>query len=78
MQLISGLYHHSKIGFGKVVLKWYVERGKVTDAYVTVKGIIMEPWTWRNLYPLPFMEDECKRFDDWVLSRYGNDVTVQD
>jgi hypothetical protein len=46
-------------------------------AYLAVKGRITRPWTWRNLHPLPFIADECERFDAWVREIYSNQVEVQ-
>lgn len=78
MKIISAYYEHTKIGFGKVKLKWTVEHGRVTSAYVTVKDVIDREWTWHNPNPIPFIEFELKRFEEWVLNRFLDDVTVQD
>ena len=42
-------YEHSCIGFPGVVLKWFVENGIVTNAYVVVLGRIKQEWKDRQL-----------------------------
>jgi hypothetical protein len=78
MKCIFATYEHTCIGFGKVVLKWHVNDGKMGTAYVVVKGIIEGNWTWTNPYPLPFIDFELKKFDDYVRNRFTNDASVQD
>jgi hypothetical protein len=77
MKLTFGAYEHSRIGFPGVKLKWMVEDGKVTDAYLVIKGVISQPWTWHELRPMPFMEYEMSRFDTYVLTNFAEDSTVQ-
>jgi len=78
MKLVFATYEHSRIGFPGVVLKWHVQNGEMSDAYIVEKGVILRSlWKWHNPHPLAFIQDECERFDAWVVSRYGNDSTVQ-
>jgi len=77
MQMTLGFFEHSTVGFPKVVLKWTVEDHRVTSAYVTVKGIIVQPWTWYNPHPMPLIQGELDSFDAWVRDRFSEDVTVQ-
>lgn len=77
MKITFASYEHTTIGFPKVILKWSVEDGKMGLAYVVIKDIISFDWTWRNQYPLPFIESECQRFDEWVRNMYSNDISVQ-
>lgn len=78
MKITFATYKHSTIGFPGVVLKWSVQDGKMGDSYVTVKGIIQAgAWHWYNPYPLPMLDYECERFDDWVRERFSNDASVQ-
>ncbi len=78
MKMTSATYEHSTLGFPKIVLKWYVENGEMSGkGRLVIKGIIAHEWTWQNLYPLPFIDAEMKRFDDWVRAIYSNDASVQ-
>jgi hypothetical protein len=78
MQTILAIYEHSCIGFPQVKLKWVEERGKITEAYITVKGVIQGGgWTWYNIHPIPFMNSELERFDKWVRNVFLNDTSVQ-
>lgn len=77
MQLIFGQYEHCRIGFPGVCLKWIVERGEITDAYITVKGVILRKWAWFNQYPGPHIQHELDIFNEWTVSNYKNDVSVQ-
>jgi hypothetical protein len=71
-------YEHSTLGFPKVVLKWSVTDGKIDDnPYLVVKGRISRPWAFHNQYPLPFIKDECDRFDTWVRDTFSNQPEVQ-
>jgi hypothetical protein len=77
MKLVFGQYEHSTLGFPLVKLKWFVEDGKIINAYITIKGIIKTPWTWSELHPLTWIDSELERFDKWVRAIYSNDITVQ-
>lgn len=72
MKLTFGTYEHTTIGFHKVVLKWTVENGKVVNVYQTIEGVI-NPWSFYHQYPLPFIADECMRFDNYVRKTFGHD-----
>lgn len=78
MQTILAIYEHSCIGFPEVKLKWIEERGRVTDTYLTVKGVIdASGWRWHNPCPTPFINFELARFDEWVRQRFAEDISVQ-
>jgi hypothetical protein len=78
MKQTFATYEHTTLGFPGVVLKWTLTNGAMDDgAYLAVKGRITRPWTWRNQYPLPFITDECERFDAWVRTTYSNQPEVQ-
>jgi len=79
MKITLATYEHSTIGFPHIKLKWTVEDGKVSGAArVVVKGVISQaPWTWHNVFPMPFIDYEIALFDAWVRSRFAGDVSVQ-
>ena len=77
MKLTFGTYEHSCLGFPGVVLKWTVIDGKMDCAYLVENKVIKYDWTWRNPHPLPFIEDELKRFDDWTRTNYKDNPKVQ-
>ena len=77
MTTILSIREHSRIGFPKVKLKIITERDRITEAYLTVHGVIEGTWFWHNPHPEAFLDFEIKRFDDYVLVRYGNDPSVQ-
>ena len=77
MELVLGHYRHSTIGYPRIVLNWFVERGQITDSYWTEKGIIKRAWPWQNIHPLPFIKEELDRFDTWTRQNYSEDISVQ-
>lgn len=81
MKQTSASYEHSRIGYPGVKLKWFEEDGKVISKYITVAGII-EPWSWsyeseKHKDFFPNLERELKRFDDYVLRVYENNLQLQ-
>lgn len=77
MKTLFALYEHTRIGFPLVKLKWTVENGEITSAYVTEKGVMSGEWVWHNQYPIPFMRDELERFDEWAVGQFQHDAFVQ-
>jgi len=79
MKTILAIYEHSCIGFPEVKLKWIEERGKITESYITIKGEIQKGgWTWSNyLNPMPFIQFELGKFDEWVRNSFASDPSVQ-
>jgi hypothetical protein len=78
MKCTYAKYEHSRIGFPGVVLKWSVHNEtKIESAYYTVNGIIHCEWNWQRYSPLPFIEDEIRVFDEWVLSVFEGRSDVQ-
>lgn len=77
MRITLATYEHATIGFPHVKLRWTVADGKVSASRVVVKDVIDSSWTWHNVSPMPFIDYEVKRFDDYVRNRFANDVSVQ-
>lgn len=76
MKITSANYEHSRIGFPKVKLKWFYD-GRHKSPYVTVHDAIIN-WEWKHpIEGAHCIDVELKRFDDWVVSRFGNDASVQ-
>jgi hypothetical protein len=77
MHLAFGIYEHTTIGFPGVKLKWCTDNGHWGQGYITVKGIITDPWSWSYQHPGPFSDYEMNRFDEWVRARFADDPSVQ-
>lgn len=82
MKIESAQYSHNRVGFPGVTLKWhYVANKGHVDPYVTVKGIILsQGWSWSSTFRphhVGDIEQEMRRFDDWVGWTYANDASVQ-
>ena len=78
MKIILAIYEHSCIGFPEVKLKWIEERGAIAEAYVTVRGEIQKGcWKWHNPNPMPFIQFELGKFDEWVRNSFASDPSVQ-
>lgn len=87
MKAVFASFEHSRVGFPKVKLK-FSEDASVGDGYidpyVTVNGIIQE-WNWspngsgskKIILPRREIEDEIKKFESWVVLRFGDDISVQ-
>lgn len=72
-------YIHNPIGFPRAVLKLTEEYGKITSAYVTIKGVIDRQWTIKDeKRPVKdILLAEAARFDDYVRKFYSSDVSMQ-
>ena len=81
MKVTFASYEHSTIGFPGVILRWCAENGKMERlGRVVVNGIIQKtPWDFgtQNTAIECRIDQELKRFDEWVRNNYGEDVSVQ-
>lgn len=77
MKITFARYEHSRIGFPGVVLKWDYDGVANINPYLTVKGII-KPWSWQyGVEKVYQMEAEINRFEKYVSTMWGDDISVQ-
>lgn len=87
MKTVFASFEHSRVGFPKVKLKFSEDANLgagYIDPYVTVNGIIQE-WNWspdgnvskKIILPCREIEQEIKKFESWVVLRFGDDISVQ-